>query len=383
MSAPSLLILQPTPYCNLNCSYCYLPHRDLRSVMSEDVLRAIARYILAPMPKAQRPAVIWHAGEPMTVPPKWYHNAFELLRRESGGTPLNHGFQTNGVGVTDHWLKLWQDWNVQIGVSLDGPAEFHNRRRKTRRGTGSHALTMKGVETLKSAGYPFHIISVLTTDILPHPELLIEFYADNDLHDVAFNIEEIEGQTETSSFENDDTAVSRYRQFLKRFYELSDRLPVPINVRELQNVQSLAANMRKNGMRNTQNTPLAIVTIAVDGGMSTFSPELIGVTDHARDNFIFANVCDGGVERILLSPAFQQLKREVEEGKRACARSCGYFDVCGGGAPANKYFEHGRFDGTETLYCQLTIQANVDVALDFMEQRSGRVPEQPREMELR
>jgi hypothetical protein len=23
-----LLVMQPTPFCNLDCTYCYLPHRD-------------------------------------------------------------------------------------------------------------------------------------------------------------------------------------------------------------------------------------------------------------------------------------------------------------------------------------------------------------------
>ena len=40
-SAPStrLLILQPTPFCNLDCDYCYLPNRDDTRRMSIATVR--------------------------------------------------------------------------------------------------------------------------------------------------------------------------------------------------------------------------------------------------------------------------------------------------------------------------------------------------------
>jgi uncharacterized protein len=39
-------------------------------------------------------------------------------------------------------------------------------------------------------------------------------------------------------------------------------------------------------------------------------------------------------------------------GVAACAETCPYFTFCGGAHPANKYFETGRFDITETIYCR-------------------------------
>ena len=34
-----LLILQPTPFCNIDCDYCYLPDRDATMRMSMHTLR--------------------------------------------------------------------------------------------------------------------------------------------------------------------------------------------------------------------------------------------------------------------------------------------------------------------------------------------------------
>lgn len=51
---------------------------------------------------------------------------------------------------------------------------------------------------------------------------------------------------------------------------------------------------------------------------------------------------------------------------KQCRDTCGYFDLCGGGAPSNKLGENGRFDSTETLYCRYKKQLLVNVAEDFI-----------------
>src|SRR5215831_16531197 len=60
-----LLVLQPTPFCNLDCTYCYLPDRSNRKRMRPEVLeRTFAR--VAESDLVSRPyTVVWHAGEPM------------------------------------------------------------------------------------------------------------------------------------------------------------------------------------------------------------------------------------------------------------------------------------------------------------------------------
>jgi uncharacterized protein len=34
----TLLMIQPTPFCNITCSYCYLPHRDLKKRFDLDLI---------------------------------------------------------------------------------------------------------------------------------------------------------------------------------------------------------------------------------------------------------------------------------------------------------------------------------------------------------
>ena len=57
---------------------------------------------------------------------------------------------------------------------------------------------------------------------------------------------------------------------------------------------------------------------------------------------------------------------DITAGVDACRRDCGYFTVCGGGAPANKLFEHGSFATTETTYCRSQVKALTDVLLHHL-----------------
>src|SRR5689334_7793461 len=64
-----LLILQPTPFCNINCDYCYLPDRDFKTIMSLNIVRSAAERLLADELLSETLTVVWHAGEPLVIPP--------------------------------------------------------------------------------------------------------------------------------------------------------------------------------------------------------------------------------------------------------------------------------------------------------------------------
>ena len=361
-----LLVLQATPFCNLDCAYCYLPHRDDRQRMSGDVLDAIGRNIVA-SPFADEPlSVVWHGGEPMTLSPDWYKEAFERIDHASGGRRVAHAFQTNAIGMNDRWIRLLRERDVRIGVSIDGPKGLHDAYRRTRGGRGSHALSMRGAARLSEAGLPFHLITVLTAASLAQPDALFDFYIAHGFRDVCFNVEEQEGAHPFSSLEGAGTEDA-YRLFLDRFFARIAAEDVPFACRELDAARALALTPPGARRANSQTHPLEILTVAADGAMSTYSPELIGTAAPQYADFRFGNVCDGGPEGILDHPAFRRLRADIDAGVEACAASCPWFDVCGGGAPANKFFEHGHLRGTETLFCRLTRQTGLEAALATLE----------------
>ena len=362
-----LLVVQPTPFCNLDCSYCYLPDRgSTKRIRPETLVRIFER--VAESGLARRPyTVVWHAGEPMVLPPAFYEAAFAIAARFARpGVPIAHSFQTNATLIDAHWCELFRRFDVRVGVSVDGPAFLHDATRTTRSGKGTHARVMRGIDALRRGGVPFHVITVLTRAALDYPDELHAFYLEHGVTQVGFNVEEIEGPNRESSLQAADT-VGRYREFMARFFDLAMGTEPPLVVREFDSM--LAAVLRAGdepGLPPEEAAPFAILSVDCEGNFSTFSPELLGLPSAVYDGFALGNVLRDSVADALASARFRAMGRDVAAGVAKCRAACAWFRFCGGGAPANKYFENGSFDSTETLFCRLHRQALADVVLAKM-----------------
>ena len=138
-------------------------------------------------------------------------------------------------------------------------------------------------------------------------------------------------------------------------------------MREFDNVVGML--LSEEAVRDPQNVPFAIINVSYDGTVSTFSPELLGARHHRFDNFALGHVATHRLVDIQNELLFQAANSEIQRGVNACERSCRYFRWCGGGAPANKLFETGRFDATETMHCRLTRQIVLDQVIAGIEAR--------------
>ena len=366
-AAIELLVLQATPFCNLDCDYCYLPDRARRRRMSTITLERIADHIVAAGWLAPEATIVWHAGEPTVLPPRWYADAIAIFdSRCPAETRLGYSFQSNGTLLHEGWLDLLAKPAVRIGISLDGPRELHDRRRRGRDGRGSFDATMRGIALLQAADLPFHVIAVLTRQSMAEPDRLFDFFSAAGIRSIGFNVEEIEGPNRQSSLDY-ARAQRDYVAFLRRWAERVTQAAEPPMVRELEQATVRVMTDGRPAPGSQQTEPLRIVTVDVDGRLSTFSPELIGARDARYADFVFGDLAGGGPETILASPAFRRAEADIEAGCRACAASCGYFPWCGGGSPSNKLFETGSLASTETLYCRLTEQAPLLAVLEALE----------------
>ena len=66
------VVVQPTPFCNIDCTYCYLPQRDVKTVMQQGTIAGLFAKVFASGWAAPQLTVIWHAGEPLVLPVAFY-----------------------------------------------------------------------------------------------------------------------------------------------------------------------------------------------------------------------------------------------------------------------------------------------------------------------
>ncbi|MGO8843582.1 MAG: cyclophane-forming radical SAM/SPASM peptide maturase GrrM/OscB [Methyloceanibacter sp.] len=372
MEPISLLILQPTPFCNIDCKYCYLPSRDRHHLMKEEVLTAIFEKVFTSGRLSQELSVVWHVGEPLAAPISFYEQAFALAERmRPPGTVLKHGFQTNGTLITDEWCRFIKRANISIGVSVDGPRALHDANRVTRSHTGTFDKVMQAIRLLQDHDIDFNVISVVTRTTLHFPDELFDFYVSNGIRKVAFNIEEIEGAHATTSLGGAeiDGLFRRFAERLFRLYQQSDKIEW---VREFDNVLRRAGSFNAGPIRNTQVIPFSIVSVDHTGNFGTFAPEILGMKDERYGDFVLGNFLHDDFESVAATDKFKRIAGDINEGVELCRRSCEYFSVCGGGAPSNKLYENGTFASSETMYCRLTRKILFDAAADVYREQAGR-----------
>lgn len=362
-----LLVLQGTPYCNLGCSYCYLSEkeRSKKVQMDLEVVEKAAEFLKNSKLLKNELTVLWHAGEPLTVPISYYTSAIEILESHLGSeVNLKFDFQTNAVGLSDRWCEFIKEKDLRIGVSIDGPELIHNAYRITKRGSGSFSRTMAGISMLQKHSIPFGTISVITDQSIKDPENVISFLDSLNSVSIGFNIEEIEGANYTSSIkENDEKLV----EFVRRIYSWLDKKGKVNKSREFKSILRTIGSIHLPEHRNRQgeNKAFSIITVGYDGSLSTFSPELSNVSDPNYGDFVFGNV-DDNIENIIENEKFNKVFLDIESGINRCEKECKYFKYCSGGSPSNKLMENGTFNSTSTQQCWFRKKVFTDVVSEAL-----------------
>jgi uncharacterized protein len=363
-----LLVIQPTPFCNLDCSYCYLPDRSNKRKMTLETLEKTFNWVFSSGLVRQPFTLLWHAGEPMVLPASFYEQATLALERcNVSGFEVTQSFQTNATLVNDAWCEFIRRRSIQVGVSVDGPDFLNDRHRVTRKGGGTLENVLRGMRMLRDHHIPFDVITVLTSTSLDYPDELFDFYIEHAVTSVAFNVEEIEGPHVTSSLSGSGIEP-RFRQFYSRFMDLALASDPPLRVREFDSAYNSISHHQQPDTRTQECRPFAILNVDYEGNFSTYSPELLGLTSPRHGSFALGNVARDTLESVLAIPRFVVLDDEIRRGVDMCQETCRYFPFCGGGPPGNKFFENGDFATTETLSCRLHKKATFDVALDKLEQ---------------
>src|SRR5688572_17382285 len=102
-----MVVVQPTAFCNIACTYCYLPDRSNTHVIAQSTVTRLFEEIFASGWSCPELIVVWHAGEPLVVPVSFYEEAFAAIDRlRPANVVVKHSFQTNGMLIDADWCRL-------------------------------------------------------------------------------------------------------------------------------------------------------------------------------------------------------------------------------------------------------------------------------------
>lgn len=182
---PLYVMLKPAgAHCNLACKYCYyleknnLYQNSHRHLMTDEMLEQFTReYIEAQtMPQV---LFTWHGGEPLMRSIDFYRKALALQKKYANGKQIDNVIQTNGTLLTDEWCEFFAKNHWLVGISIDGPQEYHDHYRVTPDGKPSWEKVMQGISLLKKHRVEWNAMAVVNAYNAEHPLEFYHFFRDN------------------------------------------------------------------------------------------------------------------------------------------------------------------------------------------------------------
>jgi len=172
------VILKFVNTCNLGCEYCYVfkdrtaKYEGLQKTISFEIYETLLDRIVEHCQQFDRKsfAIFFHGGEPLLFGIENFKKLLALNEKKLNGTGIDIGLglQTNGTLMNAEFADFFSKNNIQVGFSLDGYEEIHNKHRVFKKSKkGSYAAVKKGIEIYKAAQQPIDILCVINENANP------------------------------------------------------------------------------------------------------------------------------------------------------------------------------------------------------------------------
>jgi uncharacterized protein len=341
------VIVKVTRLCNLRCVYCHDWREGAGQTMPFPVL---ARLSAAVLRESGHDAVtfVWHGGEPSVLPRRWFERALLLQSHwQRPGQLIRNFMQTNGTRITDEWACFLRDFGFSVGVSIDGPAQLHDRRRVGRSGRGSFADVMRGIDTLRRHAVPFGVLMVVDEETLAlGPDAVFDFMLEHGIRSYGFNAACPENQPDAAPGTPAEPYVSpgQMTAFLARLYDrwLAHGDP-RIRIREIEGIRARLRDDSASPCQLRGNCLGDYFIIEPDGEVA-HCDLFLGDPAYRLGNIrerTFADLRSGSAMAALVRQRAAEL---------ATMSRCPEFEVCNGWCPHETYLSR-RHDPSHDAGC--------------------------------
>ena len=345
---PFTLLIKPSGSdCNVDCEYCFYKCRapevgQGRQRMSLEVLEKLVkdymqlRFALA--------GFAWQGGEPTLMGLDFYEKAAEFQKKYGvSGQEVGNSLQTNAILLNDKWCRFLHDNKFLVGVSIDGPKEFHDHYRLDHSGSGTFDRVMRAIESCKEYQVEFNTLTLINAKNVTHPDEVFDFLAELGTRFLQF-IPCVEIEPATGQIADFAITPEQYAGFLCRLFDRwYEHGPRNLSIRDFDSILSyyLAG-------RNTLCT--------FDKQCSQYI-----VIEHTGDAFCcdffvepkwrLGNIFETPIEKLAASPTKRTFARAKQNLCNKCI-VCRHLAVCRGGCMKDRApFDKNNF-GRESYFCE-------------------------------
>jgi uncharacterized protein len=337
--------------CNLNCSYCYMynladkTYQNQPSTMSEKVTKAMTNKIAlhSRQHEVHNVHIILHGGEPLLMGKQQLQLWTKIVR--DGLKDYTNPFfsiQSNGVLIDDEWIDLLSDLRISVGISVDGPKDFHNLYRLDHSGRGSFEKVISGIRKLQThprGGEIFSsVMSVVNTDI--SPKALFDFWQFLDVSGFDISL------PHANHLHPPRYGAIPYGEWMIEFFDLWFNQNRPDrHVRYFENILRVLFRYPFS-TDNIGGKPVGVVVVETDGSIEptdAFKCCEEGITK------LGLNVLQNDFDDLYRYPMVNILQQGVSKLCGTC-QICHLRDVCGGGYMPHRFSQENNFDNP-SVYC--------------------------------
>ena len=368
--------------CNLACEYCYylekgnLYDQIKQHTMSDELLEKFVREYIESQ-SSSNILFTWHGGETLMRPVSFYKKAIEFQKKYGRGKQVDNCFQTNGTLITEEWCKFFRENNILVGVSIDGPQEFHDEYRRNRQGLPSFHKVMKGIQLLNKYNVEWNAMAVVNDFNVEYPLEFYNFFKSINCKFIQFApiVERINEKTK------DKLKLQLPNHILEA--ELTEHSITPeawgnflctiFDEWVKQDVGEYFIQLFDATLANWMGVQPGICTLAKTcghAGVIEFNGDV-----YSCDHFVFpshklGNIYSSSLIEMMYSPMQLKFGNDKFDKLTTQCKDCEYLFACYGECPKNRFITDSRGEFGHNYLCKGYYQFFNHVApyMDFMKQ---------------
>jgi uncharacterized protein len=322
--------------CNLACDYCYYLDRgpeagvDAPGRMPHDLLESyIHQHITACPDDIVR--FSWHGGEPTVLGVDYFRQIAEIERRFAPpGRLIANGIQTNGTLLDEEWGRFLAATGFSVGLSLDGPREIHDLRRRARDGRPSFDAALRGWEVLRRHGVPADILCVVGAHNAGRPAEVYRFFREIGVSFVTFLPLVEPPAAPQGAAGTGSVSPTAWGDFLCTVFD--EWVAHDIGRLKVQIIEEAARTAFGQEHSLCLFRPVCGAVPVLERSGDLFS------CDHYVDAaHLLGNIAETDLSSLIESPVQLAFGRAKYDTLPRVCRACGVLDMCHGECPRNRF----------------------------------------------
>lgn len=389
-SRPMYVMIKPSgSLCNLRCKYCYYLEKkhlytDVKNHIITDTL--LEKFVKEYIEAQTTPSVLftWHGGETLMRPLSFYKRAMQVQQRYARGRRIDNCIQTNGTLLNDEWCKFFKENNWLVGVSIDGPQEFHDEYRKTTGGRPTFLQVMKGINLLNKHGVEWNALAVVNDFNADYPLDFYHFFKEIGCRYIQFTpiverlVNRTDGLTLAPGMQGDGQGVTDFSITAEQW---GNFLCTIFDEWVKNDVGEYFIQLFDATLANWVGQAPGICTMAKEcghAGVMEFNGDVYSCDHFVYPEHKLGNLHDKTITEMMYSDQQKEFSKMKHQMLPQQCRECNYLFACHGECPKNRFIndKYGNYGLNYLCSGYYKFFKHVTPYMDFMkgELEAGRPP---------